>query len=444
MEIGSWAIVQEPSLLALIPLLIFIVLAFREINNTVAAIAGCAVGAVLLGLDFKALASGLQAALGSSTVMMGIIVMMGAGLGVLMTETRVTHTIVYFFVKRIGVNSEAKAKALVILCSVVVCGLLGTMGGGNAVLAPVLIPVMSSVGLAPTVVGMLLFAAGQVGMIVAPLSGVTLTTLEVTGLTYGQLMIQAVLPFSIFLLVGNWIGATRVQNRLRGREVYELSEDMVDINKVVIDPKETRTTIAFLVAFAALVIYGIISKQGTAYAMVVMILLSIVLLIFGRIESGKGVKLFIQGLNSQTGLLLLFIFFQLLINMVNLGGGFDALSSLLGGLAKSGGPTGVMLVSALVGGFGIEAAALAEIKIIAEMFGPLATEVGLPMGCFAVSILAATRLTGATYPTSNFMTAIGTARGSNIKEGLKISWMGVVLAIAFVIIYAFIGPMILR
>ena len=91
MEIGSWAIIQEPSLLALIPLIIFIVLAFREVNNTVAAIAGCAVGAVLLGLNLKGLAAGIQAALGSSTVMMGVIVMMGAALGALMNEARITH-----------------------------------------------------------------------------------------------------------------------------------------------------------------------------------------------------------------------------------------------------------------------------------------------------------------------------------------------------------------
>jgi len=129
MEIGSWAIIQEPSLLALIPLIIFIVLAFREVNNTVAAIAGCTVGAVLLGLNLKAVAAGIQAALGSSTVMMGVIVMMGAALGALMNEARITHTIVYWFVKKIGVNTRTKAKIVLIICTITVCGLLGTMGG---------------------------------------------------------------------------------------------------------------------------------------------------------------------------------------------------------------------------------------------------------------------------------------------------------------------------
>jgi len=77
------------------------------------------------------------------------------------------------------------------------------------------------------------------------------------------------------------------------------------------------------------------------------------------------------------------------------------------------------------------------------MFGQLARDVGLPMGCFAVTILTSTRLTGATYPTSNFMMLMGTGRSTNIKEGLKISWMGVAFALVFVIIYAFVGPLIL-
>ena len=75
-----------------------------------------------------------------------------------------------------------------------------------------------------------------------------------------------------------------------------------------------------------------------------------------------------------------------------------------------------MLAASIVGGFGIEAAAVAEIKIIAEMFGGLAAEVGLPWDA-AVSILAATRLTGSMYPTTNFAGQLGAAQCDNTKGG---------------------------
>jgi len=102
-----------------------------------------------------------------------------------------------------------------------------------------------------------------------------------------------------------------------------------------------------------------------------------------------------------------------------------------------------MLVASVVGGFGIEAAAVAEIQIITDMFGGLATQVGLPMGCFAVSILAATRLTGSAYPTTNFAGQLGTAQCSNTKEALQACWISVAFACVFVVAYSFIGPLIL-
>ena len=148
-------------------------------------------------------------------------------------------------------------------------------------------------------------------------------------------------------------------------------------------------------------------------------------------------------MDSQANILLVFFSIEVLLNYVTLGGGFDALSSLLEGLAKGGGATGVMVAASLIGGFGIEAAAVAEIKIIAEMFGGMAADVGLPMGCFAVAILAATRLTGSMYPTSNFAGQMGTAQCTNIKGALQALWIGVAFAWIFVLAYAFIGPMIL-
>ena len=76
------------------------------------------------------------------------------------------------------------------------------------------------------------------------------------------------------------------------------------------------------------------------------------------------------------------LFISLCINVllmqVTAAGGFEAFTSLIEGLATSGGPAGVMLIASLVGGFGIESSVIAEIQLIASMFGGMAAEVGLP------------------------------------------------------------------
>lgn len=131
MELGSWSIIQAPSLLALIPLVVMIVLIFRGKSNVSAIMVGVLVGALLLGQDLGAMAKAFATSLGSSTALIGLIIMMGAGLGVLMSEAGVTHTLVYWIVKRIGVNTQTKGKIALVVVSIIVCGLLGTAQCSN-------------------------------------------------------------------------------------------------------------------------------------------------------------------------------------------------------------------------------------------------------------------------------------------------------------------------
>lgn len=441
MQLGSWSLIHAPSLLALIPLVVYIVMVFRGKDNTSGIIVGIIIGALMMGQNLKMLASAFAASLGSSTALIGVIIMTGAGLGVLMTEARVTHTLVYWIVKRIGVNTQTKAKITLIICSILVCGLLGTLGGGNAVIAPILIPVMASLGVTPTVVAALFKVAGEVGLMVGPLTGVTLMTEEVTHLSYGQLMVGAVIPFSVFWLGGMWFAANRAQRRTEGKEAYHLNETK-DISEMKPTPKERRTTIIFLIAFIALIVYGILTKQGTSYALIVMIILAAIVGIVSRMDIDHVVDSVAEGMASQAKMFVVFVTIDVLLNMVTLGGGFDAISKLLGGAAANS-PTAVMLIASVVGGLGIEAAAVAEIKIIAQMFGAAAVASGLPMSLFAISILSATRLTGGVYPTSNMVGQLGIAQCDNTKEMLQASWISSGCVAAFVVVWAFIGPMVL-
>ncbi|MEL7622123.1 MAG: TRAP transporter large permease subunit [Clostridiales bacterium] len=442
MELGSWSLIQAPSLLALIPLVIFIVIVFRGKSNTAGIVIGIAVGALMMGQNLKALASQFAGSLGSSTALIGAIIMTGAGLGVLMTEAKITHTLVYWIVKRIGVNTQTKAKIALIISSIFICGLLGTLGGGNAVIAPIIIPVMASLGITPSVVCTLFKVSGEVGLILGPLTGVTLITMEVTGLSYGQLMLGAALPFAFFWLGGSWFAVKRTQRLTEGKEAYEITDDMKDLGSIVIEPKAKQATIAFLVSFILLVVYGVMTKQGTNYALIVMILLSAVVGIVSRMNIDHVIDSLVKGIASQANMFVIFVTIDVLLNLVTLGGGFEALSGLLGGISGDS-PTAVMLIAAVVGGFGIEAAAVAEIKIIAEMFVETARAAGLPMTMFAISIIAATRLTGSIYPTSNMAGQLGIARCTNTRAVLEANWISAATVLAFIVIWSFLGVMIL-
>ena len=202
MELGSWALISAPSILGLLPLLLFIVLALRGVENLSALIISVALGSILLGWDPGMLAEAFEESLSSSPALIALIMMMGAGIGALMSETKVSNALVYFIVDRIGVNSRTKAKISLCVCSILVSGLLGTSSGGNAVIAPIMIPIMATLGVTPTVVASLFKAAGEIGLILGPITGVTLMTLEVTGLSYATYMLQAGIPFATVWLIG--------------------------------------------------------------------------------------------------------------------------------------------------------------------------------------------------------------------------------------------------
>ncbi len=444
LELGKWALLSSPSLLALIPLLVYLIMVFRNKSNLAGLIAGTVVAAILTGQNLANLASIFATSLGSFLGIIGLIIMFGSGLGYLMNKTKVSHTLVYWIVKKIGVSNEKRGMLAVIVSSITICGLLGTLAGGNAIIAPVIIPVVAAVGLTPTAVCALLRVSGEVGLIVGPLTGVTIATMGVTGLSYGKLMLYAVIPFSIV-----WIGATlfavgKIQKKNKGIEAYEITEDMIDINSIVITKEEKRTTILFVITFIALVAYGIISKQGTSYAIIVMLILSVVLTVSSRLEIDSAIDTFVDGASKMTNMFLVFIFFEVMFTMINLGGGFDALGNLLSGLVSGGGKAAVMIIASLVGGFGIEAAAVAEINIVNNMFIDLVTKVNLPMAVWATAILAATRITGSVYPTANLAGQMGIARCTNMKDVLKASWIGAAALWIWVIVWSFIGPLLIH
>lgn len=442
LELGKYALLSAPSLLALLPLLVYLIMVFRNKSNLAGLIVGVIVAAILTGQGLAGLSTIFANSLGSFLAIIGIIIMFGSGLGYLMNKTKVSHTMVYWIVKGIGVNTEKKGMAAIIVTSIIICGLLGTLAGGNAIIAPVIIPVVAAVGLTPSATCILLKVAGEVGLIMGPLTGVTIATMGVTGLSYGQLMLWAVIPFSIVWLGATIFSAMRIQKKLKGVEVYEITEDMIDINKIVITPEQKRTTILFLIAFILLVGFGVITKQGTNYAIIVMLILSVILTISSRLEIDSAIDTFVDGVSKMSNMFLVFIFFEVMFSMINLGGGFDALGDLLTGLVAGGGKAGVLIIASLVGGFGIEAAAVAEITIVHKMFIDLVTSVGLPMVIWATAILAATRITGSLYPTANLAGQLGIARCNNMKEVLKACWIGAGALWIWVMIWSFIGPMI--
>lgn len=438
MEIGANALIHGPSLWALLPLLVYIVLIFLNVSNLKAIMLGIIVGAILLGQDLGMLGGAFATSLGSFVAMIGLIIMLGAGLGKVMNAAGVTETIVYWVVKGMKVDSQNKARLAIMVISILICGLLGTLGGGNAIIAPILIPVLARVGLTPTTSATVLKNAGIIGLLWGPLTAVTLTTMELTQMSYLQYMLVAGLPFGIIWLIGTWIASKYTQKETEGKEKYNLTE-LKDIDDIKVTSTSKNATIAFIVTFIILVAYGMIKGIGSSYAIIVELILIFVVALFGKVNPAEAEKELISGVASMAELFLIFVTIDVLLNMVTVGGGFDAMANILQTKFKGINPSFVMLLSSIVGSFGIEAAAVAELKIINDMFLPMVTASGLPLQMFAISLMSATQLTGSIYPTADMIGQMGIARSSNMKVMLKGNWIAMIPVVLYIIIWSFVG-----
>ena len=442
MELGAWGIIKEaPSLLALIPMVLYIILAFNEKINQFITIMICViVGCILTGNGVIQFGSAFAGALDSTIGQIGLIIALGTGVGAVMTKTGVSKTLCHWIIQGVGVNSEKKAIIAIEICCVVICGLLGTLAGGCAIIAPVIIPVVAAVGLTPNTVGCVSQSAGETGLIWGPFSGPVVTLCALTGLTYGQQMLWAALPYGIIWLVVIFFCGLYVQKKTVGKYSYELAEEDMVVTES--SPKEKRTALAFLITFLALVVYAIISKAGMAYVIPVMFILALVMVIFSGISLNDALKEFFKGVGSAAGMWVIFIALELLMNVIDAGGGFEALGNLF--LQLTGEPTQAMtmIIGTLVGSFGINGGAVAQLTVTHEMFLPSIQACGLPMELWAIALICGSRVTSSIYPGANMIAVMGTARSTDMKAMLLGGWAVSMVSILYIIIWAFVGPML--
>ena len=131
------------------PLLIYVILVFRDVEILPATAVCVVIGALLSGQTLSSFGAALANSMGSFLALVGLIIMLGRGLGEVLNATGVSHTIVHRIIHSIGVDTEKKAMLGIMAACLVMVGLLGTMAGGNAVIAPIVLPVAAAVGPVP-------------------------------------------------------------------------------------------------------------------------------------------------------------------------------------------------------------------------------------------------------------------------------------------------------
>ena len=401
----------------LVPLVIYIILSFKDINPVLNVAISVILTAILTKQPFSSFGGVLAESLGSFLGMIGFIIMLGSGLGAILQKTGVAEYLVKSLMKKIGVNNEKKAILATMISSMVLVSLLGTLAGANAIIAPIIIPLVAVIGITPSTVATIFLGAGLTGMFVGPYTPQVVTIMGLTGLSYGQYILGAGIPLAILVLVITYIFANRIQKKTKGIYAYENVEKVEEDYEAKQETK--RATLAFILSMTALIVYGITLQSGASYAILVIVLASVITGLVGKLKPNDLIDTFIKGASRMMWLFIMFILFNPFIEFIDKAGSFKALVSLLKPLLKSQNKVIFSIVTALTGIFGVGGAATADNIVMNNMFKIIVKDLGVSPSLWALILLVSGQITSFAYPEADMIGQMGLARSKDMKNLVK-------------------------
>jgi len=423
------------AILGLAPLLLYIVLSFTRFNQLVAVSSAVLLGAIMSGQDILSVAAAIRGSMGSFLTYVGLIILLGAGLGEVLNRTGVVKNIVYVVTNKMGVNSQRKAILVVMFTSVLLVSLLGTLAGANAILAPIVIPIVAAIGMTPSTLAVVFHGAGATGLFLGPFTPPVVAIMGFAGVTYPEVLFNVGLPISIIMWIITFFVAQWIQKRTEGKYAY--TEEDIAATNVDKDWKPdaniNRATIVFLVTMAILVAYGIIIKGGSTFAVAVMLISSVITGVAARMPFNDIFDSIAHGASRLMWLFFLFVLFNPFIEFVSATGAFTALAKMLQPLIDKSGPVGFITLSTLTGIFGIPGAAVAQAKVIHEMFLPLVQQLNVPATIWALVLMVGSQMTFFAFPGGDMIGEMGLARSNDLKS-MVINGLIITFAVFFYVV----------
>lgn len=435
MENISPMIFGLPPIFGLFPLILYIVLAFRkDIHPVVNVIICVLIGAIMIKQPVLGLGAVISKSLGSFLGLVGFIIMMGSGMAVILKKTGVSENLVNALMRKIGVNTQNKAILATMITSCLMTMFLGTLTGGNAVITPIIIPLLAAIGITPSTLAVIIQAAGVTGLFIGPFTPPMVTIMGITGLSYFEVLYSTGLPVTILMWIIVFFFAKYTQKKTAG--IYSFGAD-VELPKenYVPTPEAKKSTMAFLLSMGAMIAYGVYSKGGASYALMVV---SIVGVVTGYAAGYKTTDIFqdmMEGCSKFLWVFVMFVLFDPFLNFVGQSGAFQALVDYINPLIESSGQVGFSIFAAAVGTWGINGAAVAQAIMMDKVFHPTIVKLSLDMRLWALIVLIGSQMTSFAYPGLDMVANMGMARSTDLKSQMKLGY----IIILFVFVLCILG-----
>ncbi|WUR86008.1 hypothetical protein OG967_48360 [Streptomyces phaeochromogenes] len=313
---------------------------------------------------------------------------------------------------------------------------LGTLAGALAVAAPLLLPVAARLGFTRSATAAMMFLGGSAGLAVAPFAGTNVAIMTSAGVSYPQYLLYGAAPLAVLSVIGGMIVIPWVQRRTENTgDEYDASE-VAETDEPTPGIRRTRATVAFAVTLAVCVGYAIAAGAGTSFPLLALPVIAVVTGVAGGLPVPTTVQHAIRGASTQLRMFFLFwlmaVFFMAIEHLKP----FDVLRTMFNDDLGSMSPLAFVAVTALLGMLGAPGAAAAHVVLLDQVFGDLATSIGVSANAWVIVLLFASKLdTYGPFPNGNMVGAMGLARSSNLRNLLV---TGVLILVPATLLYAVI------
>ncbi|OTG76493.1 gluconate:proton symporter [Acinetobacter sp. ANC 5054] len=417
--------VDQVGLIGLLPIFALAILTVVGLDIVLSVIIAILVSVIMTSTGVLELGAILAKSTGSFIATVGLIIMLGAGVGEVAYRTGAARELVKFIVNRVGLSSQSRVKFGIIISSIVICGSLGTMAGGNAIIVAVVIPIAAAVGLTPPTVALLLMISGSIGLFIGPFTPSTVTILELGGLSYPQFLLTSALPMSVVTLGAGWIMSCYIQKWTAGK--YSYNENFLT-QKESEDPETLkrgkRAAFVFLGTIIAMAIVGISLKAGFSFAIIVMLTVALLTGLVAGLSPKQILEALYDGCGKLVWMFILYWLYNPILELVEKLNAYqtllDSATPYLTGLTPAMLCFGIFLFN-IVGH--IPGAAVAQMTFTNKIFGPILAAHGVPPAGITAVLLASSQVDWfGPFPSSDMFGQMGLARSSQLKYMLYGGW----------------------
>lgn len=406
----------------LLPILIYAVFCIWGLDIVLATALALLSAFVILQSSPVEVGGFLGAALSNNVTIIGLVSLMGAGLGEVLKNTGVAHNLVSTILNSVGIKSKRTAIVGMMLASMWIVAMLGTIGGSLAIAAPILIAFATEYKITRRATAVIFLYGGCAGLALAPFAGSNIAIMQAAEVSYLQYLTYGAVPLAIMSMIVGIPVICYLQKR--AAKVGDYYPELKAIDSVSDNMHVKRATKVFIGGLLLTVVYACYTRAGVTLPLLA---LPVIALCTGY-SAGKSLaeimQIFYRGAGSIIHLFILFWLLATLFGVVDKMGPFENLVAGYRNDLIGFSPYGFVLLVALIGLIGIPGASAAVVVLVDQIFGGLADQMGISAAAWIIVLIFSSK--GDTYgpfPNPNMLTCMGMARYENLRYVLLSGWV---------------------